>query len=149
MIGSERLADAGATVRGSGFSVLHHRPRTEPWPTRNALAESLVADTLGAWLARRLDPRVAPADRAVFVRERLARVHAVAGYVAAVSNRLRRLAVEAPPWAPSFDAMLAVIDWAVTCVPGARDGTLPRELVEAVRQVEAGEDLAITDGAAT
>ncbi|HEX4417717.1 MAG TPA: hypothetical protein VH165_07450 [Kofleriaceae bacterium] len=153
MIGTELLAGAGATVRGSGFSVLHRRPRTAPWPTRDALADSLVADTLGAWLARRLDPHVASAERAAFLRERLARLHEVARYVAEVSGRLRRLATEAPPWAPALDAMLAVVDWALTCVPGARDGRLPRELVETMRVVEERDDLAtaarLADGAAT
>lgn len=152
MIGTELLAGAGAAVRGSGFSVLHRRPRTAPWPTSGALAESIVADMLGAWLARRLDPHDAGADPTEFLRERLARLHAVARHVAEVGGRLRRLAAEPPPWEPSLDAVLAVVEWALTCVPGARDGSLPRELVETVRVVEERDDLAVAarlaDGAA-
>lgn len=152
MIGTELLAGAGAAVRGSGFSVLHRRPRAAPWPTPDVLADSLVADTVGAWLARRLDPRLADVDRTGFLAERLAGLQAVARGVAEVGARLRQLAGEAPAWAPPLDAVLAVVDWAIASVPGARDGTLPRDLVEIILAVEERDDLAAAarraDGAA-
>lgn len=136
MIGTALLAGTGAVVRGSGFSVLHHRPRDAPWPARDALLASLVADTVGAWLARRLDPHAAPhlaEGDPPFLAARFARLRAVANALAGVCARLRRLAGEAPPWAPSLDAVCAVADWALESYPGARDGVLPQELVEVVR----------------
>lgn len=142
MIGAGLLAGAGATVRGSGFSVLHRRRRDTPWSTPGALADGLVSDTLGAWLVRRLDPRLTAGDGAAFLTARLARLQAVVRGVADASARLRRLVAEAPVWAPSLDAVVAVTGWALESVPGARDGALPRELTEVVLAAAERDDLA-------
>lgn len=143
MIGTGLLATAGATVRGSGFSVLHHRPRNTPWPTSDVLIASLVADTLGAWLVRKLDPR-AGADGQGFLAARLERLQAAARALMNVGLRLRQLVGDAPVWALPLDPVLAVTDWALGSFPGARDGSLPRHLVEAVQSTAAGDVVAAT-----
>jgi len=143
MIGTGLLASAGAAVRGSGFCVLHRRPRDVPWPGSDALAASLVADTLGAWLARRLDPHGEEDDRCGwrFLATRLARLHAAAGALVEICARLHGQVREAPAWVPSLDAVREVADWALASFPGARDGTLPRELVEVVIATASRDDL--------
>lgn len=142
MIGTGLLASAGAMVRGSGFSVLHHRPRDAPWPTSDVLVANLVADTLGAWLVRRLDPGAADGDEPSFLAARLERLQVAASALRSVGVQLRRLVGEAPAWAPPLDAVLAVVDWALGSFPGARDGTLPQALIEAVRSTAAGAEVA-------
>lgn len=131
-IGATLLAGDGAAVRGSGFSVLHRRPRDAAWPDHDALVASLIADTLGAWLVRAIGSRPAEGGPAGFLAARLARLQAAARAVASAGARLRRRIGEAPAWAPPLDPVLAVVDWALESFPGARDGALPREAVELV-----------------
>jgi hypothetical protein len=142
MIGTGLLADAGAMVCGSGFCVLHHRPRDTPWPTSDVLLASLVADTLGAWLVRKLDPRVGDGGETGFLAARLERLQVAASAVMNVAMRLRRLAGEAPAWAPALDPVHAVADWALGSFPGARDGALPAELLDIVHSTAVRDDVA-------
>lgn len=137
MIGTGLLADAGAAVHGSGFCVLHRRPRDTRWPSPDELLASLVADTLGAWLARRLAPGGADdgqrdANARRFVAARLERLGAAAGALAGICARLHRRIREAPAWVPSLEMVAATADWALASFPGARAGALPRELAETV-----------------
>ncbi len=136
MIGTRLLAAAGGVVRGSAFAVLHHRPRDACWPTPDALVESLVADTLGAWLARTLEPSATEADTAGFLTARIVRLDAAARALAGICARLRRLVDDAPPWAPSLEPVLEVVDWAMASFPGARGGAVPREIVEVLQASE-------------
>jgi hypothetical protein len=141
MIGTRLLAAAGATVRGSGFSVLHRRSRGAPWPTSEVLIASLVADTLGAWLVRQLDPGVGDGGRPPFVVARLERLQQAATTLGNVARQLRRLVREAPRWTPPLDPVLAVADWALENFPGARSGALPRDTVEIVLSTTARDDV--------
>jgi hypothetical protein len=125
MIGTSHLRNKGANVRGSGFSVLHRRSRRAAWPGRDELTASMVADTLGAWLARVCDAPSGDSQGEPFLAERLGRLGAAARTLVELTARLRRLVSGAPPWAPPLDPVLAVAEWALHSYPGAIDGALP------------------------
>lgn len=130
MIGSRLLEAARFSVRGSGFSVLHRRPRDVPWPTPEAMLQSLVADTAGAWLARRLEPGATHSTADAFLAARMQRLEAAAAALGGTCARLQRMVDHAPAWAPSLTPVLDVVEWAMASFPGAREGRVPRDVVE-------------------
>jgi hypothetical protein len=122
MIGLMLLSVRGATVRGSGFSVMHDRPRSGPWPDAAQLAGSLVADTLGATLSREISGHISGDSCEDFLPRRLERVRAASRTLFRIAGSLRMLARQRPRWACSLDPALAVLDWACACFPCSPEG---------------------------
>ncbi len=137
MIGAQCLARRRpGRVRSSGFSVLHRRPRGCAWPAPGELARGLLADTLGAALARAVEARLGGVgDPRSFLDARIARIEQATSAIAATIARLESLLSQAPGWVPvhSLDALRAVLDWGRTCVPGAVAGLLSQEFGDPLR----------------
>ncbi len=99
MVGS-RLLSRSFRVEVGGFSVRHCRRRDSKAPTANGLIDSIVADNLGATLARAVE---APHNVDVmksFLEARVARIHGALSAARSMSGAVRDQLNQAPPWVP-------------------------------------------------
>lgn len=143
MIGLMLLSARGATVRGSGFSVMHDRPRSGPWPDATQLARSLVADTLGAHLSREVSEQIFHGSPEDFLPRRLERIRAASRTLFRVAESLRRLARKRPRWVCSLDPVLAVLDWACACFPCSPEGTFSPWIEDVLLAPETSDRIAL------
>ncbi len=132
MIGTRLLAQSrSGCVKASQFSVLHQRPRSQKWPSAEEVVKTLVADALGAVLAREVDRCLSGVgvNAETFVLARIERMRTAATVVARVISRVADTLSRAPSWAgTAVGGVYDVLEWAVRCMPGARDGVLPESL---------------------
>lgn len=119
MTGAELLSRS-YDVRSGGFSVRHARPRELPAPSSNGLSRSIVADTLGAALARGISS-LAP-DRAIatFLERRAATIDAALDAAITAAELLQERIASTPSLARWQGELSPLLSWVLREVAPAR-----------------------------
>lgn len=151
MVGASLLASRRpGRVVSSGFSVVHARPSSGSWPSAEDLHRALLADTLGAHLAREVASRLSrSATNTDFRVVRMRRIREAAASLRESSRGVSELLRRAPGWIPArhLEGLTASVEWALSLSTTAHAGALDafeRDLLSRethVRIVERAEQL--------
>lgn len=128
-------------VWSSRFSVAHARPTVGPWPTREAMNRSLVADTFGALLARHVDAHLSGRAPDDFVRARVERLRQAGAALRQAVLEIEELLPGAPEWVGDVAPIRSLIGWIDDAVPTGQ-GDLADDLQRALSDVHAHADIA-------
>lgn len=144
MIGSSLLTKRyPALASTGGLSVWHRRSRTDLWPTRRQLIQSLLGDTWGATIARWVRSSLEPEAVAGWFRDRVAAIEAAAREW----WRSLRLLRGSRPFRRGDPRLHRLVSWASEALPLAPCGTLhddvrdrlaSREIHQQLRSFAAG-----------
>lgn len=128
MVGASLLASRRpGRVVSSGFSVAHARPSSGIWPSAGELHRALLADTLGAHLARAVASRLSrSAPVADFRIDRMRRIREAATSLRESLRGVSDLLGRAPGWIPvrCLEGVTASVEWALSLSAAALTGVL-------------------------